>query len=121
MVRLAVRYHFKKRCAFISFNSTMVRLAACMKVTFPLPKSVSIPLWFDWRLTSTWAEKVVECFNSTMVRLAAYFNLGREGGGMFQFHYGSIGGITPGLPLNSKSSFNSTMVRLAVCLDLKIM
>ena len=76
----------------VCFNSTMVRLKAFVGHKFTSPKYVSIPQWFDLRVTGTLSHKKRPGFNSTMVRLKEDITILKPINIMFQFHNGSIKG-----------------------------
>ena len=124
------------------FNSTMVRLEVKNGYLKDEKKCISIPLWFDWKpSTSPPPKPSYPDFNSTMVRLEEADQTTRQClPSRFQFHYGSIGRwrqcryqchaqrISIPLWFDWKNKykqilfalfehFNSTMVRLEVIVD----
>ena len=57
-----------------------------------IASTISIPLWYDWKLFIFASTQGVFNFNSTMVRLEeAVFSLATLVVYLFQFHYGTIG------------------------------
>ena len=91
LVRLEV---FFLQCAaegLLSFNSTLVRLEAFQALLGSTRNKVSIPLWFDWKRYRKPVCSAQTRFNSTLVRLEELTPEGYRQGGLFQFHFGSIG------------------------------
>ena len=72
MVRLGVNNIVKAVILVSDFNSTMVRLGGIAAVPKLIQAAISIPLWYDW---GSFGVQVVYPTD------------------LFQFHYGTIGGV----------------------------
>ncbi len=93
MVRLEGHHGCSRHRAKISFNSSMVRLEGLSMSSSSSSCSVSIPVWYDWKNSTS---RFTTCITP------------------FQFQYGTIGSHGAPAPPAGTMSFNSSMVRLKV-------